>query len=102
MGSNSIRRLVSQECRWSDKSAERHKHDYAVECCLELHKPRGLVFYYHIRKCSECNSFKCVSSVNNVTGFLSEPISGLPRIKAKSSHYALGFSDMSIIKEEVL
>lgn len=96
MGNNSLRKLISSETRWTDKEAPKHKHIFSVEACVELEQD-GRKTYYHVNKCEKCNSFKCIGTSNNCTGFSKDKIDGLPIIKLYRSHKTIGFKG-AIIK----
>lgn len=91
--SNSLKRFFIHQSKWTDKTAPRHKHDFSIESCVELHKPRNSVYYYHVMKCRHCNSFKGIPREHAIDGYCSSRIEDLPLIKMKSPHSMIGFED---------
>lgn len=95
MGSTKVRQVLSEQRHWTDKTAPKHKHDYCIECNLEVLSPYG-VHYYHVIKCNQCNSFNSIPKERNNIGLIKQPIAGLPTLKAITHRKTLEFRDLVI------
>lgn len=90
MGKIYLRKIQDSECRWTDKSAPKHKHNFSIEANVALRTP-NYIEYFHVIKCASCNSFKCIPTKGSMYGFINTPIEGLPTVKLYSSHKIIGF-----------
>lgn len=96
-----LRRLIAQSTKWTDKSADRHRHDFSVHAVVKM-RSKGYVRFYDVMKCSTCSSFHCIGKEGNVSGLLkeSEVDCSLPVIILERNHFAIGFNDASLIVEK--
>lgn len=96
MGNAKINRLIKQYCRWSDKTAPRHKHNYTVHAVAQLRRDDGFTVrfeYYDVMKCEHCNSFITIPKEFSVYGFIGDTLinNDLPIIKLRTgSKYRMG------------
>lgn len=97
MGRTKLRRLIAEECKWNDYTAVKHKHEFNIESCVEL-LTGDKIFYFHVMKCSHCNSFKSISREGAVDGFTREPLLHLPMIRLYKSHKTIGFKGATLRK----
>lgn len=89
MGKTKIRRLFSQESKWTDKSCKKHKHDFTIQTGILLTGDKNKHIgdtYYVVTKCSYCNSFINASFVENPPE--------LPILVFEKPHFAIGFKDI--------
>ena len=92
MGHNSLRRVITSECKWTDKDAPKHKHNFCIEACVEMVQgEKNWVSYYHFMKCDCCNSLHSIPKEGAVNGFIQMRLPNLPLIKLYRSHKTIGF-----------
>ena len=104
MGNTKLRRLLSKECKWIDKLAPKHKHEFNVHAIVRLRNLNDKLTYYDVMKCKHCSSFKSIPREGAINGFISDNNydKSLPMIKLFRSHqYTIGFDDAVLdIKRE--
>lgn len=103
MGNTKLRRLISQEQKWVDKSTLKHRHRYCIQTLVQLrHADTGWYTYHNVMKCNRCNSFKSIPSPGAIDGFISDNSKidlTLPVIKLYTSHkHILGWKDAQLDK----
>jgi hypothetical protein len=88
-------RQWKRECKWTDKTAKRHKHIFDVHAVAQLRNPNGYIDCFDVMKCRDCNSFKCIPSKGSMHGLLDEVDESLPKIKLFTPHkWLIGFKDV--------
>ena len=96
MGKTKVRQLLAHQRHFTDKTAPKHKHEYCIECNVELVTPRW-TSYYHVMKCVDCNSFNSIPEEHNNIAIMKQPIAGLPVLKLNKSHKLLGFDGAEVV-----
>ena len=99
MGRNSLRQMRTKECRWTDKDAPRHKHNYCIHSVARVKISSGFMTYHDVMKCDNCNSFVAIQRQGSLDGLIREYDDNLPMIKLCKSRKMLGFSDCELEKE---
>lgn len=99
MGKNFLRQVSHSECRWTDNTVNKHKHDFSIEACVELNN-NIFINYFHVMKCSCCNSFKCIPKEGSMMGVISEPLNDIPLIKLYSPHKVITLKD-AVLKDNM-
>lgn len=101
MGNAKIRKLVTQEAKWTDKSCKRHKHSFTIHALVIIERPEGCLGYYNVMCCERCSSFRSISEPGNVLGCILNPAdidNTLPKIYFHSPHrWIMGFKDINLI-----
>ena len=103
MGHTKLRRLFKQECKWTDKTAKKHKHIFNVRSVMRLRNMLDDVEFYDVMKCKYCNSFISIPKEGAINGFIKDKNydKTLPMIKLYRSHkYTIGF-DGAVLDLEV-
>ena len=103
MGSTKLRRLFKSECKWTDKTAKKHKHIFNIHAIMQLRNMNNHLSYYDIMKCEFCNSFISIPKEGAINGFIKDDKydKNLPMIKLYKSHkYTIGFDDAILDKED--
>ena len=94
MGITKIRRLCSSENKWTDKSCERHKHNFIIPCTVILtgnENKHIRTSYYNAIKCEHCNSFIKAK-------FIKEPLNTKYTLTFQKPHFAIGFCDIKLVE----
>lgn len=99
MGKNFLRQISDRECRWTDNTVNKHKHDFSIEACVELDSDTFLS-YFHVMKCSCCSSFKCIPKERDIWGTLPERLPNVPLIKLYNSHKIVNFKG-AVLKDNM-
>ena len=88
MGYAQLRKIYKSETKWTDKTANKHKHDFCVHAIVRLRHLESGTDYYDVMKCKHCNSFRSMPKEGAINGFISgRDYNGeLPLIKLKTSH----------------
>ena len=100
MGNTKIRRLVSQENRWTDKKCKRHQHNFCIPCIVRLsgNTNRHIgVDYYSAVKCRYCNSFRYAHYIPREHDAM-EKIQGQILLDFRKPHVAIGMRDIAFVK----
>lgn len=103
MGHTKLRKLFKQECKWTDKSAKRHKHIFNTHTIMRLRNMDNQISYYDVMKCEYCNSFMSIPKEGAINGYIknNEFDKSLPMIKLYRTHkFTIGFDDAVLDMEE--
>lgn len=96
MGSNDLRKILSSESKWTDKTAFRHKHNFCISAIMKLEQPQN-TYYFDVLKCDRCYSFVGVYREGGHDGFigtfdkLSDEERNRPIIHLVKSHKTIGY-----------
>ena len=99
VGSARIRRLVTQETRWTDTECKRHKHEYCVPCIVKLSgdsKKHIGEDYYSAVKCLHCHSFRFAHFIPRKSEALGKT-EFWPTMYFRKSRFAIGMRDLTYL-----
>lgn len=103
MGNTKLRRLYTEQTRWTDFNSPRHKHSFSRHAVMCLYSVDDIVKYFDVMCCTQCHSFKCISKEHNISGLITDLADidrSLPLLVFHTSHNArIGFSDLEFVEE---
>lgn len=104
MGNTKIRRLCTNQNKWTDPNSKKHKHSFTKHAIMCLHTADGFVHYYDVMCCTQCHSFRSIPKEHNASGIFirKEDIDlSLPVLVFRTSHkMRIGFSDLTFVAEK--
>lgn len=101
-----LRKIIKKETIYKEKSSEKHKCEYNIQCILKVINKNNNIEYYKVMKCNKCLSFKSIREPGNVQGCffkgLSEKEKKLPLITAYTSRKSpiINFADLENVSYE--